>query len=287
MSRWWKIAGRSAAGRAVPRPVIAACLASAWISSVAAAEVLPQQRQREILNAALESGEQAIAVARNDPHRAEQHLRDAIGGFEALAAAGVQNAALEFNLGTAYFRLGNVGAAVLHYRRAERLGGPAPDLNANLAFVRARVRPQIAAVESDALVSRLLFWQHALSRNAWLWTVAGASVVGWVLLTCWRLRRLPALLATGATLAALGLIAGAALAWQAHDESARPAGVVLADEVVLRLGRGAGYDAALREPLGSGIELRIVDERGGWYEVLLANGVTGWLPAEAVGKVSG
>jgi tetratricopeptide (TPR) repeat protein len=264
-----------------------ACLAGLLLTAVAAGESLSLERQRAILNAALESGERAIAVARDDPHRAEQCLKDAIGGFEALVAAGVRNPALEFNLGTAYFRLGDIGAAILHYRRAERLGGPAPDLTANLAYVRARVRPQIAATDTETLLARLMFWQSGLSRDARLWAAAGLSVVGWALLTWWLRRRTPALVAGGATLAALGLIIGAGLMWQVHDESRRPAAVVVADEVVLRLGRGDGYDAALREPLGPGVELRIIDERGDWCEVRLANGVVGWLPASAVAKVAG
>lgn len=265
----------------------AACLAGLLLATAAAGATLTPQRQREILNAALESGEQAIVVARNDPHRAEQLLREAIGGFEALAADGVRNPAIEFNLGTAYFRLGDLGAAILHYRRAEHLGGPAPDLSANLAHVRARVRPQIAATETETLLARLLFWQSGFSRGARLWATAGLSVAGWALLTWWRRRRVPALLTAGATLAALGLIVGAGLMWQVHDEAQRPAAVVVADEVVLRLGRGEGYDAALRDPLGPGVELRVMDERGGWYEVRLANGVTGWLPMSAVAKVAG
>ena len=82
---------------------------------------LSPERQREILRDALSAFDDAVATARDNPARAEQLYRQAAAAFERLVADGVRSAALEYNLGNTRFRLGDLGRAVLHYRRAQRL----------------------------------------------------------------------------------------------------------------------------------------------------------------------
>ena len=98
--------------------------------------------------------------------------------------------------------------------------------------------------------------------------------------------RLPAGAARrGCLLIVHGLGAGVSVAWQLHDERQRPPAVIVAGAPELRLGRGAGFAAALDTPLGAGTELRIVQERAGWLEVELPNGQRGWLADEGVARV--
>ena len=72
---------------------------------------------------------------------------------------------------------------------------------------------------------------------------------------------------------------------QLLDEHARPHAVVTTPHQKLRAGRGEGYDEVLKQPLGSGVELRVLDTRGDWVEVLLADNVSGWVPLRAITRV--
>ena len=64
-----------------------------------------------------------------------------------------------------------------------------------------------------------------------------------------------------------------------------PMAVVCGAEHILRLGSGEGSDAAMSEPLGPGVELRVIGGRGEWVEVRLVDGREGWLPAAAIERI--
>lgn len=242
-------------------------------------------RQGQILRDALNAFDDAVARVQDNPAEARELYRRSAASFEALTTAGLRNAALEYNLGNTYFRLDELGRAIVHYRRALRLDPSHEKLQANLAYARREVEPHIPPSGQDRLWHRLLFWHYGKSLGQRYWAAALLSVFGWLLLIV-RLRR-PArpLLILGMTAVLLGLAAGTSVVWQANEEASHPPAVIVLDKYILRLGRGEGYDPALRQPLGPGVELRILQRRGDWIEVRLPNDQTGWLLAAAIERV--
>jgi tetratricopeptide (TPR) repeat protein len=270
----------------VAAPVFERCLADVLpASNPSAPSGMPPERQREILRDALNAFDDAVAVAHSDAARAHELYRSAASDFQALIDAGLRNAALEYNLGNTYFRLGRLGPAIVHYRRAELLDPGNETLRANLAYARRQVEPSIQAGGEERLLHRLLFWHYRTSLAQRFWAAALLSGAGWLLLIA-RLRwRSKPLCLIGLLTVVFGLAAGASALWQIRDEAQYPPAVVGGEECILRLGRGEGYDAALKQPLGPGVELRILQARGDWVEVELPNSQTGWLPAAGVERI--
>jgi tetratricopeptide (TPR) repeat protein len=256
------------------------------LAAPALADTLTPQRQREILDAALTAYDHAVSAARQDPARSAELYRQSAAGFEALLAAGVRNAPLEYNLGNAYYRLGDSGRAILHYRRAERLAPRDARIAANLRFVRERVEPAITASGESQLVASLLFWH--VQTSVWQRFVAlvALAAAGWTLLVFWLGTRRRGLAWAGAVAVLLACVAGASLHWQLEDAAAGRDAVVIDARPHLRLGRGDGADLALQQALGPGVEVRILQERGEWLEVRLAGGQVGWLPTTSVQRIS-
>lgn len=252
------------------------------LNMAATAQPLPQTRQREILQEALYAYDEAVELARTDPTRAAQLYRQAAGGFEALLAGGANNAALEYNLGNVYFRLGELGRAVLHYRRAERLNPSATHLAENLRYARDRVEPVIAPSGQSRLARQLLFWHYQTSIAGRVRALVAFSVVGWGLLLAWLRWRRSILLLAGLVGVSAALVCGASVHQQLTDEANFPPAVVIGTPQKLHLGRGEGSDLALKQPLGPGVELRILQQRHDWLEIRLPDGLTGWLPRDAV-----
>ena len=256
-----------------------ACAPAVGLTTGDSAAASAPERQRELLREALSAFDEAVSVVRDDPARAEQLYRKCAIAFETLADHGVGNAALEYNLGNAYFRLGELGRAILHYSRAQRFDPSDAALTTNLTYARNRVEPYVEPSGGRQLMNRLMFWSHRASIQKRLRLALIASIAGWLALALrlrWRSRPL-AVLACLAIV--LGLANAASVGWQLHDEARRPPAVVVGGEHVLRLGRGEGHDPALNQPLGPGVELRILSERGDWVEVQLRDDKTGWLPA--------
>jgi len=252
---------------------------------IGAAQILTPARQRELLREALNAFDQAVSVVRDDPAGAEELYRKSAAAFETLSEHGVRNAALEYNLGNAYFRLGELGRAILHYRRAQHLDPTDDALTLNLEYARNRVEPYIKPSGGRQLMSRLMFWTSHTSVRERFWLASIASIAGWLGMAIrlrWRSRALTLL---ASLVIVLGLANAASVGWQLYDESRRPPAVVLGGEHVLRLGRGDGYDPALSQPLGPGVELRILSQRGDWVEVQLRDDKTGWLPDAALERI--
>jgi len=254
-------------------------------SQAADTAFMTPDRQREVLRQALSAFDDAVACAQHDPAGAQELYRRAAGSFESLVTSGMHSAALEYNLGNTYFRLGMPGHAILHYRRAERLAPGDEVLRANLAYARRQAEPHFPARGQERLWQRLLFWHYGSSLAQRFRTAAVLSGLGWMLLMI-RLRwRTPMVLAAGAFAIVLALACGGSVLAQLSDERARPPAVVVEGGYLLRLGRGEGYDPALRQSLGAGVEVRILQQRGDWVEVRLPNDLTGWLPAAAIERL--
>ena len=102
-----------------------------------------------------------------------------------------------------------------------------------------------------------------------------------------RRRPLPAraVVTTAVAVAALiALAAGASVAVEsavAHPTAA----VIVADQVVARRGDSDAYDPSFAAPLHAGTELRLLQQRNGWYHAALADGRRAWLPIHAVAVV--
>jgi hypothetical protein len=248
--------------------VLAALLCG--FAALARADALTADAARELVREGAAALDQAAALSREQPQQAAAHYRAAVQAFESLCEGGVRNAGVHFNLGNAYFRLGDLGRSILHYRAALRYAPRDPSMRANLDFVRNRVEPAIAPSGESRELRGLLFWQYATSLEMRFWLGAGGSLLGWTLLIVWLFWRVRTIATVGLVAAVFGAANIGLVVWQLQQERQHPLAVVVGREATLRLGRGEGYDPAMRQPLGPGVELRIEQERGGWYEVRLA-----------------
>ncbi len=204
-------------------------------------------------------------------------LDECIGLYARLAATGNVPMEVHFNLGNAWFRKGNLGRAVLEYRRAWRIAPRDPDIAANLRFA---LQAAGATPPEPTLMHRLL---QRLSDTRWaivLWSAYGlASVLAGALILrrgrgpwLWR-----GLVTTLVVLAAAG--AGRA-EWRGFAR--RPEAVVLA--AGCRALFAPLPDATVHFALPPGSIVRMEERQGDWLKVDL-NGRAGWIEAAACERV--
>lgn len=259
------------------------CLWSIYGAPPAGAQALTTQPWPELLNRANRAFEQALDV--RDQQQAWGYVQQAIVAYEQLAASGLQNAKLYYNLGNAYFHLNDLGQAILYYRRGLRLEPNNPRLQANLQYARSRRVDQIEASPQRYLWRSILFWHDDFS----LGTQTFLAVLGYVLFWVWagmRLRwpRLP--LAWGLSGAALLCLLFTASTVAVHYTNATTqAGVIVVEEAVVRKGNGESYALQLPAPLHRGMEFDVLEDRGAWLHIQLVNGTTGWIRREHAGLV--
>ncbi len=236
------------------------------------------------VNARAESPEETFERA-NEAY-AGGDFNAAAEGYRTVVQYGIVDPRVEYNLGNAAFRLGRIGEAVLHYRRAQRLAPADEDVAANLelALSRAVDRADPPQLTGPIRVVRTLQDRvgpdrQAIALLALLWVAAG--------LTAWRSARPGGWnAAAGWTLAALLFVASMSCVswyttWQRLD--GERLAVVLQPSVEVLA--GAGQNNATLFTVHEGLTVVVQQEQRDWVQVTLPNGLHGWIPRDALGIV--
>jgi tetratricopeptide (TPR) repeat protein len=266
-------------------PILTVCLALALCfgpAGRAAGASLSRTEAVRLLDEANEAFRAATSALANDEAEARRLFGRSIGTFQRLIdEGGYQSAGLYYNVANAHMLSGDVGRAVLNYRRALRLDPTNATIRANLEAARAEVRSRIEPGADADLRS----WLRFIPVAPVLWTGAALFAAGWLLalarLTDPRKRtpRWSAPACIAASLLCAGVVA--ASGWSTAAE-----GVIVAPEAVARRGPDAqGYAPAFSDPLRAGVELTIIEQRAGWTLIRLADGREAWLPADSLEPV--
>lgn len=221
----------------------------------------------------------------SEPERSENIGQAAILYERILAEKGIRNGHLYYNLGNCHFHLGQLGQAILNYRRAEKLIPNDGDLKQNLQSARSRRTDAIQNSQVRSIYQTLFFWHYRLSLRTKLLLFSATFSLLWMVL----LVKLFSPRVSLRWLLALSLLFAAVFGVSAAVESftagSRQSGVILAERTVPRKGPGESYAESFKEPLHQGTEFRVRERQGGWLRVELDNGIVCWLRARDVGLV--
>lgn len=200
----------------------------------------------------------------------------AVTAYEDALRTSRTSAALEFNLGNAYFRQEELGLAIIHYLRARELAPRDPDIEANLRFARRRASGGVEPEPEAFLDARL--GELGLVFCIGVWLFCGLSA-GMQWRSDWQDRLRKAALGAGL----FCLVSGGALASVAWRKADAQAAVIIADEAVVRYGPLNESKSAFT--LGDGAEVRVTDAKGGWWRVEDLRERAGWVQSERLAFV--
>ncbi len=213
----------------------------------------------------------------------EERYGAAAEAYRTVLKYRIRDARVEFNLGNAEFRLGHLGAAILHYERAFRLDPTDPDIRVNLEFARSFRFDRIETPETGPVLRAVRYLQDRLGpeRQAWitlavLWSVFG--LLGWGLARPGRFKAAHGWLL--AALVCLALVVSASWYTTHGRLIGRQIAVVLEQAVEVRAGPGGNNPALFTVHEGLALEVR--EERPDWLQVSLPNRLHGWIRRDAV-----
>ncbi len=205
---------------------------------------------------------------------------DAIHAYEEIVSNGYESPALYFNLGNAYYKTGEIPAAILNYERARRLSPADEDVLHNLRLANLRIIDKIEPVP------RLFFleWWEAFigseSASGWGHLAIGTLWVAVLLLAGYRLSRGPAaqrvFLLTGATAVLISVFSFTAGGIQAGRENSGGAAILFTPSVSVK----SAPDSQSTDifVIHEGVKVDLLDSVGEWRKIRLADGKIGWLP---------
>jgi tetratricopeptide (TPR) repeat protein len=214
------------------------------------------------------------------------HWDAAADGFRSLLRYGLADARLEYNLANAEYKRGHYGEAILHYERARRLAPADPDILANLAITRSKIRDVVEDDDAAGVLRALRETQDRLgvSVQAGLFVVCVwilAAIVGWCGSRPGGFTSGWGWMLAGVSLATVLVFVSWRSSWSRLDGTARA--VILKPSVEALAGPGLNNAALFT--LHEGTAVTIESERESWLQVTLPNGLTGWVVRDAAERI--
>jgi hypothetical protein len=199
---------------------------------------------------------------------------------------GIRNGQLFYTLGNSWFMANDMGRAILNYRRAKQYLPGNADVQHNLASALELRTDLIPPKEPNPLVAKLLGWHLNSSTTLRWWLFAFCWLLFWS--ACFwtsRTTKKEARITAAVTGVLSAILLASLLADTIMTRRAHP-GVIVSKEVLARKGDGNMYAPAFLEPLHSGSEFRLLEERTDWWHIQLADGQSCWIPASSAETVA-
>ena len=214
----------------------------------------------------------------------EGNYQGSLDHYNAILETGVESGELNYNIGNAYYKLNEIGKAMLHYERARRSIPDNEDLLHNIALTTLMLTDKITPL-SDVFYVRywnafrgmfgVTIWKM-IFITAWYWAAAQGMLM--LFLRQYQVRRL---LKTGLILSVL-VIAAVATVLLSNSIVDKPGtrGVVMMPET-------SAYSAPIENGtqvflIHEGTKVNITRTLGEWLEIRLADGKVGWILKDSI-----
>ncbi|MCC6220785.1 MAG: tetratricopeptide repeat protein [Deltaproteobacteria bacterium] len=230
-----------------------------------------------------------VIKAGNDSYEKQDYVK-AKESYESVLVTGFDNPHLRYNLGNAYYRLGEYGKSIANYRRAFAEIPRDPDLSANLSLARKKAIDKLDYSEDSwfSVFANVLLLGTKVSdrelRVGFLMSYACFWIIGVI---CYFKRT--ALLATSLALSLFVTVVcavGTFASRQGIDglrrfsiESAQ-AGVIVTKEAKVYSGNSDSFQVVF--VLHDGAEVDVAEQRGEWLEIVLPAERSGWVKRQQI-----
>jgi len=222
----------------------------------------------------------------NSAYQAENYA-EAVEIYQALLDNGYHSGALYYNLGNAYYKLGEIGEAILNYRRALKWRPRDNNIRFNLKLVQLAVRDRIEAPPEFFLFRWHRNFINLLSSKGWAWLFSGLFLLTalgtalYYLLDWKRFNWLVKRIFIG--LALLCLLSLYLLMARYRQEIDHDQGVVTSQSVRSLAAPQKGSTELFI--IHEGTEVEILDRDNDWIKIELIDGKQGWIPQEHLGVI--
>jgi len=259
-------------------------LSSAAVAARAAgeAESLPAGELQRHLESAERAFRRGVELEETDPSAAREQYERALLHYERLVRDdGVRNGRLYYNIGNTYFLLGDIGRAILNYERAALYMPGDENVKANLEYARSRRIDRVELEESERIFKTLFFLHYDVPLRIKLVIFTVVFALLWVFAALRLFLYVPALRTLIVVSTVVSGIFLVSIAVESVHASRNPEGVVTAREVIARKGDAETYQPSFTEPLHSGTEFVLIEERSEWLHIELEDGSRCWIPSRA------
>jgi len=224
------------------------------------------------------------AMLSSEQQASSESFSEAAKRLQLLVDAGITNDDLFATLANAQARTGKSAEAIANYRRALRYSPDNQSHRDRLAETEAAagISYEVAGSPINRVRRYNDFVLHFVSPSVMLLVAFIAWLCAWGF-AGWRLMSGPQPWKLPATcLMLLAVTTFCSYQLRISEFSRDKQAVVTQSEIPLRKGDGTEFELVQDTPVPAGKLVQILDHRGFWHKVQLANGQSGWLPSAAL-----
>ena len=217
----------------------------------------------------------------------EGNFNDAAELYGKVLSKGLSAPELNYNLGNAYYRLGDYKRAILNYERAKLLSPDDENISLNLELCQRYVQDKIDEVPKFFLIQWLENFKALFSANVWAYVSIFSfgiflfSILIFLFNKSVLYRKLS--LYTGFFAIIITLVSYGSASSQTRKITDNKYAIVFSPSVTVKSSpNNNGTDLFI---IHEGLKVTITDKSGSWNEIRLSDGKIGWLPASSIEKI--
>jgi len=206
----------------------------------------------------------------------------ALADYEQLVSDGFASAELNYNIGNCYFKLGELGYAILYYMRAERLSPNDGDIQANLLFAQQFLPTRLEGTKINPLSTFFdsITTSFRLDTMAWIFSLLFIVFIVLISLSLFMTERPLFLRLLTYLLLILVVISLSVTGYKYRTEYITQTGVLVANEA--QVYSAPSEESDLEFTAGFGLTFKIKKSSGDYYLVMFENNRLGWVKKELV-----
>jgi len=208
----------------------------------------------------------------------EDRYQEAINGYLELISHGYVNGHVYYNLGNAYFRSGQLGRAILNYKRAHLLIPRDADLNFNLRYALDQIQDAISADQN--FLKQAFFWLDEITFRELMWSFAVLNILFWGILVLRLFVRPEWTYYVFIVLLIFWLVGGASLGVKWHQLRTDLRAVILTGEVDVLAGPDSNDTVLFKLHEGTTIHRERIED--GWSLIRLSENKRGWVKSSTI-----
>jgi tetratricopeptide (TPR) repeat protein len=216
---------------------------------------------------------------------AQERWEDAVNDYTAIAEASMESAPLWCNLGSAWYKSGNLGKAILCYERALKLDPSYEDARYNLELLNAMKLDRLESVPELILATWMKNLGRTLDSDSWavcflvFLVLTLAMVLLFILGSSATSRR--AGFFTGVVCLLLAVASLSFSLWQKNEYMKADKAIIMKPVSSVK-SSPSGDSAKDLFVLHEGTKVQVLDNVGGWSNIELSDGRQGWLPSSDI-----
>ena len=208
----------------------------------------------------------------------------AAAGYEGILKHGQESAEVYFNLGNAYYKLGKVAPCIYNYEKALQLNPGNKDILVNLAYAKKMIIDDIRAPEQAGFSGWMSDFAGTYHYDTWAWIAVIFSFAGLLCFAGYYFARAAGVkrgFFAGIFVAVAGLLIAifAAQFLSNTVETERPAIVFIPIAVAKAEPEATAGNAFT---VHEGVKVFVLEDKGNWKKVALADDTVGWLESETI-----